>query len=219
MIAEGDIEEAEAGKIRLIMALRTSGIRDPRVLGAVERVPRHMFVAGAFQDQAYEDTALPIECGQTISQPYIVAYMTQALEVSERHKVLEVGTGSGYQGAVLSHLCRRLYTVERYRTLFLDAKSRFDELRLSNIVTLLGDGSKGWPEQAPFDRIMVTAAAYDVPSVLADQLAEGGIMLVPVGHTGDQMIVKVTRTETGFETQHLLPVRFVPLVEGLAEGA
>ncbi|MGB0922627.1 MAG: protein-L-isoaspartate(D-aspartate) O-methyltransferase [Alphaproteobacteria bacterium] len=215
----GEISEEEAGKIRLIMALRTAGIRDPKVLSAIERVPRHTFIAEAFQNQAYEDTALPIECGQTISQPYVVAYMSEQLAVNNRHKVLEIGTGSGYQGAVLAHLCRRLYTIERYRTLMLQAKARFDDLRLSNIVTLLGDGSKGWPEQQPFDRIMVTAAAFDVPAVLADQLAEGGIMLVPVGHAGDQMIVKVTRGDSGFETEHLMPVRFVPLVEGLAEGA
>ncbi len=219
MMIDGDISEEDAGKIRLIMALRTAGIRDAQVLSAIERVPRHTFVANAFLDQAYEDTALPIECGQTISQPYVVAYMSEQLQVTNRHKVLEIGTGSGYQAAVLSKLCRRLYTIERYRTLFLEAKNRFDELRLSNIVTLLGDGSKGWPDQQPFDRIMVTAAAFDVPAVLADQLAEGGIMLVPVGHAGDQMIVKVTRSESGFETEHLLPVRFVPLVEGLAEGA
>ena len=203
--------------IQLIMALRSKGIRDAQVLSAIERIPRDLFVSQAFTGQAFEDTALPIECGQTISQPFIVAYMTERLQVGPRHKVLEVGTGSGYQGAVLSLLCRRLYTMERYRPLLKQAEQRFAQLDLHNITTLLGDGLKGWPEQAPFDRIMVTAAGYDVPSHLADQLAVGGHMVVPVGHEGDQMIVHVTRNETGFETEHLLSVRFVPLVEGIAQ--
>jgi len=210
-------EEADFRKIELIMALRAQGLRDARVLSAIERVPREMFVSGAFSEQAYDDTALPIECGQTISQPYVVAYMTERLKLEARHKVLEIGTGSGYQAAVLAQLCRRVYTMERYKPLLKQAEARFKALDLDNITTLWGDGLKGWPEQAPFERIMVTAAGYDLPSGLADQLAPGGIMIVPLGHAGDQMIVEVRRTEDGFETEHLLPVRFVPLVEGIAQ--
>ncbi|MEN8721712.1 MAG: protein-L-isoaspartate(D-aspartate) O-methyltransferase [Alphaproteobacteria bacterium] len=211
-----DEDGPEAQKLQFLMGLRARGIRDARVLAAMERVPRQDFLSFAFAPQAYEDTALPIECGQTISQPYIVAYMTERLGVEAGTKVLEIGTGSGYQAAVLSHLCRRVYTIERHKPLLKQAEARFQALDLHNITTLWGDGLKGWPEQAPFERIMVTAAGHDVPQLLADQLAVGGKMLVPVGHHGDQMIVEVVRTEQGFETDHLLDVRFVPLVEGAA---
>ncbi len=152
-------DEIDHAKIELIMALRRQGIRDKRVLSAVERIPREKFINASFRKQAYEDHALPIECGQTISQPYVVAYMTEQLHVGDRMKVLEVGTGSGYQAAVLAKLCRRVYTIERYRTLLRDAIRRFEELRLHNITAKVGDGAEGWPEQAPFDRIIVTAAA------------------------------------------------------------
>lgn len=214
------MEEIEHEKIELIMGLRRQGIRDKRVLSAIERVPREKFIASTFRKQAYEDHALPIECGQTISQPYVVAYMTEQLHVGERMKVLEVGTGSGYQAAVLARLCRRVYTIERYRTLLNDALKRFDELRLHNITAKVGDGAKGWPEQAPFDRIIVTAAAPSVPQTLVDQLKEGGLMIVPVGTSGgrgEQVLVRIERTAEGVKREELLPVRFVPLVEGVAK--
>lgn len=212
-------QDISAGKISLIMALRRQGIRDANVLSAVERVPREAFVAGAFQEQAYDDHALPIECGQTISQPYVVAYMTEQLQVGDRMKVLEVGTGSGYQAAVLAKLCRRVYTIERYRTLLGDAVKRFESLGYHNITAKVGDGGKGWPEQAPFDRIIVTAAAPEIPLELANQLKVGGIMVVPVDKTdgsSGQELIRLTRTEDGAITEDLLPVRFVPLVEGVA---
>lgn len=206
-------------KIELIMSLRSNGIRDTRVLEAIETVPREQFVPEAFQDLAYADQALPIECGQTLSQPFIVAFMTDRLKVGDRMKVLEIGTGSGYQTAILAQLCRRVYTMERYRTLMKSAEERFKALRLANVTTLLGDGNKGWPQQAPFDRIIVTAAASKLPRKLLEQLAVGGIMIVPVEVSpGKQEILRITRTEDGFDRESLLPVRFVPLVEGIAKG-
>ena len=207
----------EANKIRLIMELRREGITDRRVLAAIERTPRDSFVAGPFKDQAYENVALPISQGQTISQPFVVAYMTQALELGERMKVLEIGTGSGYQTAVLSKLCRRVYTVERYKSLLDEAEARFRELRLTNVTARHGDGGKGWPEQAPFERIIVTAAAEAAPQPLLDQLAEGGVMVLPLGPRGEQRIVRLRRGKDGIERQDLIPVRFVPLVEGAAK--
>jgi protein-L-isoaspartate(D-aspartate) O-methyltransferase len=206
-------------KIELVMSLRAAGIRDTRVLAAIETVPREMFVPDAFKDLAYADQALPIECGQTLSQPFIVAFMTDRLKVGERMKVLEVGTGSGYQTAILAQLCRRVYTMERYRTLMKQAETRFKELRLANVTTVLGDGGKGWPAQAPFDRIIVTAAAKKLPRKLLEQLAVGGIMVIPVEVSpGRQELLRITRTDDGFERESLLPVRFVPLVEGIAKG-
>ena len=206
-------------KIELVMGLRAAGIRDTRVLAAIETVPREMFVPDAFKDLAYADQALPIECGQTLSQPFIVAFMTDRLKVGERMKVLEVGTGSGYQTAILAQLCRRVYTMERYRTLMKQAETRFKELRLANVTTVLADGGKGWPAQAPFDRIIVTAAAKKLPRKLLEQLAVGGIMVIPVEVSpGRQELLRITRTDDGFERESLLPVRFVPLVEGIAKG-
>ncbi|WP_420561754.1 protein-L-isoaspartate(D-aspartate) O-methyltransferase [Tepidicaulis sp.] len=210
---------ADPAKISLIMELRRRGIKSKAVLSAIERVARDSFVPTTFSKQAYEDHALPIECGQTISQPFVVAYMTEKLEVGDRMKVLEVGTGSGYQAAILSRLCRRVYTIERYRTLMRDAVNRFETLNLHNITTKVGDGASGWPEQAPFDRIMVTAAAPELPQTLVDQLKVGGIMVLPVdipGRPREQKLVRVTRTETGIEREDLMDVRFVPLVEGVA---
>ena len=208
----------ESRKIRLIMELRREGITSTRVLSALERVPREKFVPASFADQAYENIALPIGHGQTTSQPLVVAFMTEKLEVGERMKVLEIGTGSGYQAAVLAPLCRRLYTVERQRALLREAEKRFAELGLNNVVTRYGDGSKGWPEQAPFDRIIVTAAAPDVPPLLLEQLAMGGLMVLPLGFDFfDQEIVRVRRTEEGQETENLMGVRFVPLVPGVAD--
>jgi protein-L-isoaspartate(D-aspartate) O-methyltransferase len=208
----------EARKIRLVMELRQQGITDKAVLSALERTPREVFVPENFHDQAYENTALPIGHGQTISQPSVVAYMTQALELGRRMKVLEVGTGCGYQAAVLSRLCRRVYTIERYRELMREAEKRFQKMRIGNIVTRWGDGAKGWPEQAPFDRIIVTAAAKEVPQALKDQLADGGLLIAPVGrNTFDQVLIRLRRKGDEFESEELWPVRFVPLVGGTAD--
>ncbi len=202
-------------KIRLLMKLRSAGITDTKVLGALEIVPREYFIPRMFQDKAYDDVALPIESGQTISQPLIVAWMTAALNINDRHRVLEIGTGSGYQAAVLSGLCRRVYTLERHKPLLELAEERFRELRYSNITAKLGDGTKGWPEAAPFDRIIVTAAAKAVPSALLEQLAVGGVMVIPVGdHASEQILLRLEKTEDGYSSQHLMNVRFVPLVEG-----
>lgn len=206
--------------IQLIMELRGQGITDTDVLSAIEKVPRDLFVPQAFRERAYENIALPIAQGQTISQPYVVAYMTQALQVGRRMKVLEIGTGSGYQAAVLAQLCRRVYTIDRYRTLVQEADRRFAELGLSNITTRAGDGMKGWPEQAPFDRIMVTAAGTEIPQVLIDQLGPDGVLVAPVGHAaGDQSLIRLRRIETGIQREELIGVRFVPLVPGLAQDA
>ncbi|WP_374449279.1 protein-L-isoaspartate(D-aspartate) O-methyltransferase [Stella sp.] len=202
------------------MELRRQGIGDTRVLGAMERIPRESFVPEMFRDQAYEDTALPIGHGQTISQPTVVARMTEALAVGDRHRVLEIGTGSGYQAAVLARLCRRLYTIERHRPLLQTAEARFRELRLHNVTTRWGDGTKGWPESAPFDRIIVTAAGLDIPDTLPEQLAPGGVMVIPVGERGDtQRLVRIVRADDGFVCDDMGTVRFVPLVAGLPRGA
>ncbi|HTZ34773.1 MAG TPA: protein-L-isoaspartate(D-aspartate) O-methyltransferase [Stellaceae bacterium] len=205
-----------ARKVRLIMELRRAGIGDARVLGAIEKTPRELFVPEPFQDQAYENVALPIADAQTISQPYVVALMTERLELAGREKVLEIGTGSGYQAAILARLARRVFTVERHRGLVREAEKRFAALRLGNIVTRFGDGSKGWREQAPFDRIIATAAAREIPPVLIEQLAPGGLLVLPVGaEYHDQRLVRVRRAESGYETEELAWVRFVPLVGGL----
>ena len=205
----------EANCIRLIMELRKQGITDSKVLGAIERVPREAFVPETFPDQAYENTALPIGSGQTISQPAVVAFMTQELKIGDRMKVLEVGTGSGYQAAVLAKLCRRLYSIERHRELLLDAEQKFRDLRINNITAKCGDGTKGWPEQAPFDRIIVTAAATtDIPHALLDQLAPDGIMIAPMGDTPrDQHLYRFTFDKDGtLQREKMWPVRFVPLI-------
>lgn len=203
-------------KVRLIMELRAAGITDARVLGAIERVSREAFLPDTFKDRAYDNVALPVGHGQTISQPLVVAQMTEALEVGERHKVLEIGTGSGYQAAILAKLCRRVFTIERYRDLLKAAEQRFAALRIHNITTRLGDGAKGWPEQAPFDRIIVTAAASDVPPVLPTSLADGGVIVIPVGEERrDQRLLRVRRKGTEFSEEELGTVRFVPLVSGL----
>ncbi len=199
----------------MVLALRKAGVADTRVLAAMEEIPRHLFVPDTFLDKAYDDVALPIGHHQTLSQPSVVGIMSEALELGDRMKVLEVGTGSGYQTAVLAQLARRVYTIERHRPLMAKAEEMFSTLRLSNVTTRVGDGTLGWPEQAPFARILVTAAAADVPPVLADQLDEGGVMVVPVGHTEQsQIILRVRRRADRFENEEIRQVRFVPLIPG-----
>ena len=209
--------EAER-KMQFLFALRSKGVMDARVLTAMEKVDRGEFVTGHFADRAYEDMPLPIACGQTISQPSVVGLMTQALDVQPRHKVLEVGTGSGYQAAILAQLARRVYTVDRHAALTRPVRRMFELADVSNVTVVTGDGSFGLPEQAPFDRIIVTAAAEDPPGPLLAQLRMGGIMVVPVGQSDAvQSLIKVSRLEQGFDYEELLPVRFVPLVEGLGQ--
>ena len=209
-------EELAERKMRFLFALRSRGVTDARVLTAMEKVDRGLFVRGIFADRAYEDMPLPIACGQTISQPSVVGLMTQALQVSARDTVLEVGTGSGYQAAILAQLARRVYTVDRYRRLVREAADLFRQLDITNITTITADGSYGLPEQGPFDRILVTAAAEDPPGPLLEQLKPGGIMVLPVGQSDAvQSLIKVTRSSRGFDYEELRPVRFVPLVEGL----
>ncbi|MCZ4351277.1 protein-L-isoaspartate(D-aspartate) O-methyltransferase [Roseovarius aestuarii] len=203
-------------KMQFLYALRSKGVTDSRVLSAMEAIDRGPFIRGYFADRAYEDMPLPIACGQTISQPSVVGLMTQALKVSARDKVLEVGTGSGYQAAILSLLARRIYTVDRHKRLVSEANKIFRTLDLNNITAFTADGSFGLPDQAPFDRILVTAAAEDPPGPLLAQLKIGGIMVVPVGQSDAvQSLIRVTRTHRGFDYDELRPVRFVPLVEGL----
>ncbi|NNE81981.1 MAG: protein-L-isoaspartate(D-aspartate) O-methyltransferase [Silicimonas sp.] len=209
------IENAEQ-RMQFVFQLRQRGVIDARVLEAMEKIDRGAFVKGLFAERAYEDMPLPIACGQTISQPSVVGLMTQALNVEPRHKVLEIGTGSGYQAAVLSQLARRVYTVDRHKRLVAEAQEVFDQLGLANITALSADGTRGFPEQAPFDRIIVTAAAEDPPGPLLAELKTGGIMVVPVGQSDAvQVLIKVTRTESGFDYEELRQVRFVPLVEGM----
>ena len=204
-------------QMQFLYTLRTRGVTDPRVLTAMERTDRGLFVDGIFADRAYQDVPLPIASGQTISQPSVVGLMTQALAVHPRDKVLEVGTGSGYQAAILSHLGRRIYTIDRHRRLTRTAQERIEALGLTNVTVMTGDGSHGLPDQAPFDRIMVTAAAEDPPGPLLAQLKPGGVMVVPVGQSDSvQSLIKVTKSESGqFDYEELREVRFVPLVEGL----
>ena len=210
--------DAAERQMAFLFALRQRGVMDKRVLEAMEKVDRGAFVKGLFSERAYEDMPLPIACGQTISQPSVVGLMSQALDVHPRHKVLEVGTGSGYQAAVLSHLARRVYTVDRHKRLVTEAQAIFGKLGLTNITAFPADGSRGLPEQAPFDRILVTAAAEDPPGPLLAELKTGGIMVVPVGQSDNvQTLIKVTRTETGYDYEELRPVRFVPLVEGMGQ--
>ena len=211
-------EDIAERKMQFLFALRSKGVTDQRVLQAMEKVDRGPFVRGLFAERAYEDMPLPIACGQTISQPSVVGLMTQALDVSPRDKVLEVGTGSGYQAAILSQLARRVYTVDRHRRLVREASEIFREMDLTNITAMTADGSFGLPEQAPFDRIIVTAAAEDPPGPLLAQLKIGGIMVVPVGQSDAvQHLIRVTRGEDGLDYEELRPVRFVPLLEGLGK--
>jgi len=205
-------------KMQFLYALRSRGVTDKRVLGAMEEIDRGAFVRGLFAERAYEDMPLPIACGQTISQPSVVGLMTQALAVTPRDKVLEIGTGSGYQAAILARLARRVYTIDRHRRLVREARAIFDELDLHTITAITGDGSHGLPDQAPFDRIIVTAAAEDPPGPLLTQLKVGGIMVLPVGQSDAvQSLIRVRKHESGLEYDELRDVRFVPLLEGLGK--
>ena len=212
------VPAADIERMEFQLALRRRGISDQAVLRAMDEVPREHFVAADFVDSAYADQALPIACGQTISQPYVVAYMTEQLEVGPQHRVLEIGTGSGYQAAVLSRIAREVVSIERYRTLADAARDRLKTLGYSNVTVLAGDGFAGAPDRAPFDRIMVTAAAAKVPDALVDQLGEGGKMVLPLGpRKGPQYIVKLSKTESGeLNRENLIAVRFVPLLPGQA---
>ena len=204
--------------MQFLFNLRSKGMTDTRVLNAMEKVDRGQYIRGTFSDRAYEDTPLPIACGQTISQPSIVALMTAALDVQPRDKVLEIGTGSGYQAAILSHLARRVYTVDRHRKLVRAARAIFEAENIANITAFTGDGSWGLEQLAPFDRIILTAASEDPPGPLLAQLRIGGIMVLPVGQSDTvQTLVKVLKTESGFDYNELRPVRFVPLLEGLGK--
>lgn len=200
---------------RLIFALRQRGVTDTRVLAAMEATPRERFVAEEFRHRAWDDVPLPIGRGQTISQPSVVAVMTQALQVTPRCKVLEVGCGSGYQSAILARLARRIYAVERHRPLAREAARRFQALDIANVAVMAGDGALGWPDQAPFDRIIVTAAAEDPPRILLGQLREGGMMVLPVGQSEDeQFLIRIVKRPDGLHYDELMPARFVPLLEG-----
>jgi protein-L-isoaspartate(D-aspartate) O-methyltransferase len=207
----------ETRRARLVLALRSQGVMENRVLDAIERTPRDLFTPELFKERAWEDSALPIACGQTISQPYIVGLMTQSLKLEPRSRVLEIGTGSGYQTAVLARIARLVYTVERYRTLLREAEERFKALGLLNVVTRFGDGGEGWTEQAPFDRILVTAAAPGEPKTLLEQLKPSGILVAPVGKGPVQSLKRYTGDgKGGFKAEMLCDVRFVPLLEGVA---
>jgi protein-L-isoaspartate(D-aspartate) O-methyltransferase len=214
MMTPGDESEQ---RMEFMLTLRRRGISDQAVLRAMDEVPREHFVDPSYSGDAYADRAMPIACGQTISQPYVVAYMTEQLEVKPTHRVLEVGTGSGYQAAVLSRLAREVVSLERYRTLANTARSRLKTLGYDNVEVLLGDGLSGEPLRAPYDRIIVTAAAETIPPALVEQLAEGGIMILPLGPQGGvQELVKLTKTKDGLDQEKLIQVRFVPLLAGQA---
>ncbi len=216
-IDEPEDDSPETQRARLILSLRSQGVSEPAVLNALEQTPRDLFTPKLFQERAWEDSALPIACGQTISQPFIVGLMTQALTIEPRARVLEIGTGSGYQTAVLSRLARLVYTVERYRTLMGEAEARFKALALGNIITRFADGGEGWPEQAPFDRILVTAAAPAEPKTLLAQLKPSGILVAPVGRGPIQTLKRYLGDgQGGFREEVLCDVRFVPLLDGVA---
>ena len=213
-------------QIQLVTELRGQGITDNRVLGVIERTPRELFVDAPFADSAYHNSALPIACGQTISQPFVVAYITQHLDLNESLRVLEIGTGSGYQAAILSPLCRRVYTIERHRPLLEQAQARFKALKLDNVVAKHGDGFAGWTEQAPFDRIVLSCAVPHAPPILIEQLKVGGVLVAPIGsvprsdgfrtpESFSQRLTKMIRTETGVTEELLIPVLFVPMLSGL----
>ena len=204
-------------KIRLTLELRESGISNINVLSAIEKTPREIFVSKNFRHQAYENIALPIDREQTISQPYIVALMTQSLQLNNKHKVLELGTGSGYQTSILSLLCRRVYTIERIKSLLIDAENKFKKLNLTNIVTKHGDGNLGWPEQNPFDRIIFTAATENIPKKFFNYLKNRGIIVAPIIRGSKQILKKFVKTSDKIETEKLSEVLFVPNLEGIKD--
>jgi protein-L-isoaspartate(D-aspartate) O-methyltransferase len=217
-VSKAPPNQQDDDRMEFLLTLRRRGIADQAVLRAMDEVPRERFVEPTFADSAYADQALPIACGQTISQPYVVAYMTEQLRMESHHRVLEVGTGSGYQAAVLSHLAREVVSVERYRTLAEEARARVKALGYENVDIVVGDGFAGVPDRAPYDRIIVTAAAETIPQELLDQLADGGIMILPLGsHDGSQHIIKLTKSVTGIRRENLIPVRFVPMLPGKAQ--
>ena len=202
-------------KAKLLLLLRQEGVTDSRILSAFESVPREFFVDEAFKTHAYENVSLPIDCGQTISQPSVIAIMTKALDLGARMKVLEIGTGSGYQTAILARLCRRVYTVERHRTLSIEAAKKFHKLTIHNVSTKVGDGYSGWPAQAPFQRILITAAAAEPPPILLEQLGDGGVMVIPIGSANsEQTLYRLQREGEKIIENFLADVRFVPLVKG-----
>ena len=202
-------------KAKLLLLLRQEGVTDSRILSAFESVPREIFVDELFKNHAYENVSLPIDCGQTISQPSVIAIMTKALDLGARMKVLEIGTGSGYQTAILARLCRRIYTVERHRTLSIEATKKFHQLTIHNVSTKVGDGYSGWPAQAPFQRILVTAAAVEPPPRLLEQLCDGGVMVIPIGSAdSEQTLYRLQREGEKIIKNFLADVRFVPLVKG-----
>ena len=202
-------------KAKLLLLLRQEGVTDSRILSAFESVPREIFVDELFKNHAYENVSLPIDCGQTISQPSVIAIMTKALDLGARMKALEIGTGSGYQTAILARLCRRVYTVERHRTLSIEAAKKFHKLTIHNVSTKVGDGYSGWPGQAPFQRILVTAAAAEPPPRLLEQLGDGGVMVIPIGSADSgQTLYRLQREGEKIIKNFLADVRFVPLVKG-----
>jgi protein-L-isoaspartate(D-aspartate) O-methyltransferase len=216
-VAELPAGDDSVGRMQFLLMLRRRGIMDAAVLRALDEVPREHFVERGFAESAYADQALPIACGQTISQPYVVAYMTEQLGVQPQHCVLEIGTGSGYQSAVLSRMAREVVSVERYRTLAERARARLKTLGYQNVEVRIGDGLAGAPERAPFDRIIVTAAAETVPEALVEQLADDGVMILPLGpHDGNQRLVRLTKSAGGLKRDDLIDVRFVPLLPGQA---
>ncbi len=205
-------------KALLMLKLRQSGVSNPEILKSIETIDRSSFVSQSFLNRSFQDIALPIECGQTISQPSLVAFMTQQLEIPSRGKVLEIGTGSGYQTAILARLSSRVYSIERHKKLVDLAKLRLANLNISNVTILLQDGFFGYSPQAPFDRIILTAAVEEIPSIVISQLKVGGIMIVPVGLSNEQQsLLKVEKTEKGLDIKELMSVRFVPMKEGLVK--
>ncbi len=211
----GENERSE--RMAFILGLRQGGVRDVAVLRAMEMVPRPLFVDSQFRINAYDNITLPISCGQTMSQPGLVAKMTEALNITAEHTVLEVGTGSGYQAAVLAHLSSRVVTMDRYRQLISQAQVRYEVLGFRNLVAEVGDGFLGQPARAPFDRIMVTASAPEIPQHLIDQLKFGGVLVMPLGEPdAEQRLVRFVKQQSGHERRDLMPVRFVPLVHGVA---
>tara|TARA_B100000963_G_scaffold354286_1_gene370507 strand:- start:1236 stop:1883 length:648 start_codon:yes stop_codon:yes gene_type:complete len=202
-------------KINLILELQKNGIHDPKVLKVIEEIDRNLFVEESLREKSYENIALPIDCGQTISQPLVVALMTQHLDLNKNLRVLEIGTGSGYQTFILSKLARFVYSIERFKSLLIKAQNLFKNLKVTNIFTRHADGGMGWNEQAPFDRIIVTACALDIPGELLDQLSVGGKMIVPIGDEyNEQKLQKIIKKKENIEIEDLGSVRFVPLLEG-----